>query len=435
MESSDEIKIIEKTEVTSEEILRIIRDGGEISREILKISDERLKISGDFIIKKEVTEEEKSQGLIPIPEIKKGIIIKDSDITGKFAIKGVDSDNKIKFFANIHFENVTFFEQVIIQNCEIGSQNQQIDPSFSFINCKFKKGISINHAGFSHFWLYDSEVEKDSRLDHVKFQKTANFHRTEFKMQIHVMHCRFAEYTYFDGVQFGDVAFFSGDKFLYKASFSESYDDINTKKTCKFFNRAIFQRVIFRRELSFDKAEFTKGLELIESEFNGPFSLKETIINNDTDPRNAHRHREIVFRSAKKAAEKHGFYVDAADHYFNEMVAIRHQKDRCIDILEWIFIERFLGYGVRIENIFYTWLGCVVAFTFLTWHYQGIVDIQNTNYFFNCFLFSLMKVSLPAFSAFDVNLSYKILEFTEAIIGTYLWAGIIASIGKKFLKI
>ena len=295
--------------------------------------------------------------------------------------------------------------------------------------------------------------DKDLRLEHVKIDKTANFHRTIFGGQVHVMHSYFGEYVYFDGANFLDNAFFSWCTFRYDTFFSNAVDAVNEPIPCVFNARAIFQRLSFHRKISFDNAEFHEGFEIIEPQFYGMLSLENTKIENDKDPRRAYRDQEIAYRWAKNTTENVGLNGD--DYYFEEMIAIRKQQENPIKrFLEWILIEKALGYGVRPWHIIGSWIYVVLIFTtfffiphvyaenifsigqinFIFTHWISLVTNDWGPYLINCLTLSTMKATIPAISPFQINDNYILLTYVEALIGTYLWAGVIASIGKKLLK-
>jgi len=401
--------IDEKTPENSKEVLDKIR-----KKEIIDYNNYR--ITGDIKIDKSILE---------MGQLESQITIKDSHIEGELYIED------IVFFGNIQFERTTFSGPVTIKNCRIDPGSRPSEPTFSFINCKFEKKILFDHIVFTHFLLKDSKIKRDVKFEHILFEKTANFHKTCFNGQIHVTDCYFTLYANFDGVVFGDVANFVRTTFKY-ATFFQKYVDKNKKvHFCIFKKRAIFNEVTFHEETVFDEAQFLDELIFKKSNFLYTLSLKGTCIMFLKD-------REIAYRKAKKASEDHGFYSDATHYYIDEMKAIREQKPWYIRIPELVLFDWFLGYGVKPERIIISWVGIVVLFAIGVYASKGISGVNGgdlINDWVNSLEFSIMRATTPGVIGFQVNDNFKIFAFIEALIGTYFWAGIIACIGKKFLRV
>jgi hypothetical protein len=223
---------------------------------------------------------------------------------------------------------------------------------------------------------------------------------------------------------------------LYRIFCKRIIDDRESKDNvhfCKFEKRVLIQNVTFHQRVLFDNAVFSNRLFLPESKFHNTLSLNNTKFSNPKD-------KEIAYRIAKKTAEDSGKYEDAAENYSCEMQAIREQKNKVMRYVEFWLFERAFGYGVKSERIFFSWLFIILAFalvfTGIATYNQGFGNLINDFGFW--FIFSLMKSTVPEFNLIlnppqPIGI-IELLVYLEALIGLFFWAGIIATISKRFLN-
>ncbi len=240
--------------------------------------------------------------------------------------------------------------------------------------------------------------------------------------------------------EFISNAYFYGSVFYNDANFYLSeFDGIATFTNSEFWD-----------DINFDGAKF-KGEEI---SFNGAMF---------EDP----SAQESACRRAKSICEKNGRRELAAYYFYREMEAIRKRKGvlsqryfplpkknrsiraetwsmiKCFfwyDIVEYIFVQGAFGYGVHPKRLMLSWGAIVIGFFLIYWIGNGINGAVG---WFDYLKFSFATAIAPGYIAtiispgstgFKLLPQYQAAAMAETIIGTFLWAGFIATFARKYMR-
>jgi hypothetical protein len=282
----------------------------------------------------------------------------------------------------------------------------------------------------------------------------------------------FKEPVDFTGSQFGSNAYFYESKFDGSVFQRSIFNGVANFRESKFISSAYFGFSIFYREANFYLSEFNRDAAFTKSEFLDDVNFGGIIFKGEKltfiDARfNDPRAQEDACKRAKSICEKNGDRESASYYFYREMEAIRKQKgvlsrsdfspqksDRSIraetwlmikrffwyDIFEYIFIQGMFGYGVHPERLMFYWGVIVVVFSILYSVGNGLNgDLQPFDYL----KFSLATAIAPGYIAtiispgstgYDLASEYQAVAIIESILGTFMWAGFIATFAKKYMK-
>ena len=140
--------------------------------------------------------------------------------------------------------------------------------------------------------------------------------------------------------------------------------------------------------------------------------------------------QEEACRAAKITQDRVGNRELADSHFYREMEAKRKQKSRLKQWLE-IPVQYVFGYGVRPFWVIRSWLLVILAFALVYWLGDGIGKDMS---FWQNLYFSVVTAATPGYGGFTPNPGYIVLASFQAIFGTFMWAAIIATFARKFMR-
>lgn len=221
-----------------------------------------------------------------------------------------------------------------------------------------------------------------------------------------------------------------------------------------FSGPAWFNGATFSGDALFKEATFNEDVEFGGAKFEGDVSTF----------RNATfffpRSMEEACRKAKNALAKAGNREEEEYHFYREMEAKQILKGirgnsglglgSCLktdtwtlwkffysDVLEWLFVQKIFGYGVHPRRVILSWFLIVVLFTLVYWIIDGMKGglLGTLDYFESSFATAIA----PGYIAAIINGArytplYHVSAIFETIIGTFLWAGFIATFAKRYMK-
>lgn len=112
------------------------------------------------------------------------------------------------------------------------------------------------------------------------------------------------------------------------------------------------------------------------------------------------------------------------------MEAKRLQKDWYVKYPEWI-VQKFFGYGVYPLRVILTWISIIIIFAIIYWHLNAIQPNSLLDYIY----FSVTTAATPGYGGYTLTQgsSQRIFAIIEAILGTFMWAAIIATFARKYM--
>lgn len=122
------------------------------------------------------------------------------------------------------------------------------------------------------------------------------------------------------------------------------------------------------------------------------------------------------------------------------MEARRKQKPWYIRYPEFIFIQLIFGYGVHPEWLMYWWILIITIFALV---YALGNAIYGATEPFDYLKISFATAIAPGYIAAIINPGsmgyrlipeYQAVAIIETIVGTFLWAGFIATFAKKYMR-
>ncbi len=274
-----------------------------------------------------------------------------------------------EFFENVHFKDTIFLMSAYLMKA-------QFFGDADFMRADF--GGNANYV--------DDKFSANAEFHDTKFARNANFMNAKFHINSDFSRANFAMYANFDVVEFIGYANFREAEFGGHASFREAeFRDYAYFREAEFCSKAYFDYDHFHREVSFKNAKFSNQ-----------------------------RSQELSCRIAKRKMEDLGNKKEADHYFYREMEAIRIQNGirgighdiyhppnnflerlhqfkfkiaqmpskikrfLIYDILEYIFIQRIFGYGVRPFNIAKAWLVVVFTLGSVYWIGSGVEKANNT---------------------------------------------------------
>jgi uncharacterized protein YjbI with pentapeptide repeats len=294
-----------------------------------------------------------------------------------------------------------------------------------FTGATFKGGVLFTRAQFDDEADFTgAKFESDALFGNTMFSRYANFSETKFKG------------VYFNRATFKEDTIFCGAMFRYEADFTGA----------TFKGNSTFVGAIFRGNAKFSRAEFEGNLLTFR---NSTFNIA--------------KYQEVACRKAKNVLAKAGNRDEEGYHFFQEMKAKRIQKGirgnsghglgDCLktrpwsfwkfikhDVLEYILIQIIFRYGTSPPHLFIWWCAIVILFSVLYWFGDGIMGITNL---LDCIKVSFAIAIAPGYFAAIINpgstgyrliSEYQIVAMFETIIGTFFWAGFIATFARKYMR-
>lgn len=302
--------------------------------------------------------------------------LKSTIIHGDVEFRGSNIGNSL-FFRYVVIDGSVKFDGGTNIKFVTRFSNAKVGGSGWFSGVTFGNFVNFSEAKFGGSLLFqNSSVGRDAQFYGINIKDEANFSETTFNKDVD-----------FSAVRIGGVT---------------SFDDSNIKKDAFFYGAKIGGR------LSFDNTTFG--------------TLKG---------------EEEAYLTAKNVFDNLGDRIEADKYFFKEMVAKRKQKDCYIKYLEKAILEYGFGYGVYPSRVMVMWLFVILIFT-IVYSTEVIYSTDNIVYDFNSFLSyfysSVVTAITPGFGTYRPIGNYQIWASIEAIIGTFLWATLIATFTRKYMR-
>ena len=374
-------------------------------------------------------------------------------------IRGIVNFSNTLFNKQIKFEGAMFSWEVNFLGAKFGEYAYFGRAEFGghayFNGVKFSGYANFGGTKFTELAIFRGvKFDRDAYFIEAKFGQGADFGRDEF-----------GGHTLFIGAEFGRHGDFSETKFgvhtnFEKVGFREDADFRNAKfgwyagfEEAEFGGYANFERAEFGRSVDFDYDQFRQNLSFKYTKFARP------------------RYQELVCRIAKRKMEDLGNKNDADYYFYREMEAKRiqngmkgieqkaHQpsnnirermsqfRDRMVqipsktkrfliyDVLEYIFIQRIFGYGVRPFNVAKAWLSVVFFLGVVYWAGVGVVRGNEPLEWYEYFYFSIVTAATPGYAGYTPATGfYTLIAGAQAIFGTFMWAAFIATFARKWQR-
>ena len=393
-------------------------------------------------------------------EFKKIIKLKEEKIREKIAISDYNFEGAIlanitlkdlKIDANLIFNNAQIWGDAWFQNLEISHDSHFSGAHFyggtSFIESKvemcavFEKTIFENSCWFGNCNLgYHSHFIDCSFGEFTSFSKTifgnTQFKNAIFKGQTGFSECLFKGPNNFENVQFGRNTQFGGNVFENETNFKSakfsgfvSFDKAKFNEFSTIFDDANFDTV------SFNGAQFNGDLIFTNAHFGNEikFSCIEItgILNCENTTFKLPAMQELLCRTAKQNNENLGDRSRSDQYFFREMEAKRLQKSKILSFFEWFFVQEIFGYGVKPWRLFTAWIVFICFFSVVYYTQNGIENIHSI---MDYIWLSVTTAVTPGFGGINPKPDIRIITTIEAILGTFLWAGFIATFARRYMR-
>lgn len=397
-------------------------------------------------------------------------------------------------FSSVIFNKVVMFDNSIFSE-ESRFSNATFNEHAGFCNVTFNKDVRFDNATFNTNAIFNNATFGGSanfnranialaQFDYANFRGNAIFNSATFDG-----YAGFVNTTFNKGVRF-DSATFCFDTNFVETTFSEyagfdettfrgpnaNFDRATFEKDTSFVNatfgmHAAFVNATFRGHTNFFGAAFRGDIRFIGTAFKKNAGFNGTKFEGDVLTfRDAKftlaRSQENACRRAKIILAKAGNREEEEYHFFREMEAKRKQKGiydtsyshpktyqtlraenltviwRLLwyDFIEHIFIQKMFGYGVHPKRLMISWAAIVLAFGMLYWYGKGLTGDQGG---WDYFKVSFATAIAPGFIGAIINQgsegyrlvpTYHFAAMVETIVGTFLWAGFIATFAKKYMR-
>jgi hypothetical protein len=247
------------------------------------------------------------------------------------------------------------------------------------------------------------------RLLNIFFERSVNFRNTTFKSN-----------AYFDGTTFAD--------------------DVS------------FERVIFKSDATWGDTNFNKNVIFRQSKFEGDHVSFGGSVFAFPEP------EEDACRRAKSFMAKAGHRYYEEDFFYREMVAKRKlnsvgkhnilkaenltnvdsiKRFLMYDIVEDILFQKIFGYGVRPWHVIGSWILLVIGIFPI---FYLIADGMNLGLFVRYIGDSFIIAVAPGYISTIINstarhtLPYHFVAYAELLMGAFLWACLIATFIKRYMR-
>lgn len=326
------------------------------------------------------------------------------------------------------------FEDCNVVSASIEITNSTFDGNVKFLNIFFKNLINFENTIFNESFLASGAT----------FRFGASFSGAKFN-----------EFTSFNGATF-DYACFSKAIFKKYAGFSETTFDDDADFSGAIFNKYLgFHVATFNRDANFSGAIFNGDNHLSGIRFAGDvLTFRNAIFNFP-------KFQEEACRKAKIELTKSGNRDEEEYHFYREMEAKRIQKGirgnsglslgylllktdtwsfwRFVwyDVIEYCLVQGIFGYGVHPRRVIVSWFSVIALFSITYWAIDGMKEglLGTLNYIEGSFATAIA----PGYIAVIINSTayasiYHKIAILETIIGTFLWAGFIATFAKRYMR-
>jgi len=380
---------------------------------------------------------------------------------GRFEISSVIKITNSIFLDDINFRGTLFKKSVILGGSIFHGNVIFADSLFyGMINYNSDLEWNIDYELISlirkNCYSDGSRLSGNANFNGCRFHKIADYSGCEFADRVYFNSCQFdgdacfSESKFHDGSYF-EGSFFKGDALFVKCSFHFAYFP-----NCKFcadthFNMSTFRlasqflKSSFDEDIFFNYSQFNDFTTFANCKFNNRFIISGTKFSVDyltfiqtsfKDPDS----QEIACRQAKNVLEKNGNREEAGYHFYREMDARRKQKPWYIRYPEYALIQMIFGYGIHPERLIISWVVLIAIFFILYQYYSGVAHPDE---WFEWMKFSfgaaiapgyIASISNPESISYKLSHTFQIAAMIEAVAGTFLWAGFIATFARKYMR-
>lgn len=392
---------------------------------------------------------------------RKKVHLRNAVIKGDLDVSKLDLPTKHVDRTEYQQARGLLLESKIISS-QINIVNSKFEGIVNFSNCVFEENGNFGGASFSKDAYFEGACfDGNALFEGASFSRNALFEEAYFGEMALFNRASFREGAGFDIASFSGCAGFDIASFSKEAWFIGTYfDGVVWFRGASFSKEAWFIEASFSKETWFNGASFSRN-----AMFNGASFRGDVLTFRDAsfaDPAS----QEYVCIKAKNVLEKNGNREEAGLHFYREMEAKRIQKGirgnsglsliDCLktdtwsfwrffwyDAIEWLFAQVMFGYGVHFERLVASWAVIVVLFSGLYYSGDAISGVSS--------VFDYLKVSFataiaPGYIAVILNPSnstggyrltsgcYQAAAMVETLLGSFLWAGFIATFAKKYMR-
>lgn len=360
-----------------------------------------------------------------------------------------------RFSKRANFRNATFKEDAFFRRARFEHCADFNGSVFGYANFEEAKFCWI--ARFREVTINGSAIFNNAVFDDNTDFSGATFTKNPIFPSDHV---DFENVTFSKKIEFNNVTF-AGNVYFNGASFIAFARFVNAT----FNNKADFDLATFGSYADFKNAAFNDNANFYNVTFRGYLNFRGAIVGDDLTFRNAvfskPKSQEDACRRAKNIFAKAGNRDEEDYHFYREMDAKRIQKgirgnsglgfkylffgtDKLFgwkffwyDVIEYYLIQVIFGYGVHPRRVIVSWFSIVIIFTLVYWAIDGTKGglLGTLNYIEGSFATAIA----PGYIAVVINSTihtpiYHAMAIFETIIGTFLWAGFIATFAKRYMR-
>lgn len=318
-------------------------------------------------------------------------------------------------------------ERIETINSEIKITNSKLEGVLNFGNAIFQKQVQFRN---------------------IKFTGDAYFIGSQFNKKTDFSDSRFSKYTFFDSAKFDGEAHFIGAQFSQNAFFREShFNGYSCFDGSKFDGDSLtFQNAIFKMPFAQEDA-CRRAKNVLERsgnkeeagyhfyrEMEGRRKRNGFINRISWTPRVSWNNIKVMWKSKKNSFKERILAI--ADILFGWV-----WRFVWYDLIEFIFVQKVFGYGVHPWWLMFWWGIIVIIFAILYHAGNGIMGATQP---FDYIKVSFATAIAPGYIAAIINpgnsTGYRLIsEFqavamAETIVGTFLWAGFIATFARKYMR-
>jgi len=402
-----------------------------------------------------------------LEKIQKGEPVEYDDVIveGDLDLSMLDLQTKTK--DEIDFLMLSESAKIVASSIQI--MYSEIKGSVIFSNCILQNKVNFAGSLFGYISSGGAMFEGDANFFDAKFGSSAFFGGAKF-----------IGIAIFRGAKLGGDANFSGTKFEGNADFigAKFGGDANFSGT-KFGGDVDFIRVKFGGNAFFGGAKFIGNANFWGAKFAGEaLTFRYATFANPES-------QEDACRRAKNVLERAGSKEEAGYHFYREMEGRRKRNGfingthwtpqtawtnilvawksknysfrkkisaladilfgwitRFIwyDIIEFVFVQKIFGYGVHPWWLMFWWGIVVIAFAILYQAGNGIIGAtQPFDYIKLSFATAIAPgyiaaIFNPGSTGYRLISEYQAVAMAETIVGTFLWAGFIATFARKYMR-
>ena len=374
-------------------------------------------------------------------------------------------------------------EEAKVVKSEIKITNSTINGIIKFDNAIFQKEIEFRGAQFSGDALFSdaqfsgstnflgAQFSGSALFGGAKFIEDALFSDAQFSGDAHFSEAQFSGYAnFFLGAQFNGSASFRGAQFSEFADFGYAQFSGSTNFLGAQFNgsagfwraqfsiSAYFSEAKFNGDAFFWGAQFSGSANFSGAKFNGDLTFREATFSSLADQGKACRKTKMVqAKIGNRDEEEYHFYREMEAKrrlhglFEEEEFPVKAQSLKAenllivknflwYDVFEYVFVQKIFGYGVHPWWLIAWWIAIVTLFAVTYWAGKGIGGAMTL---FDCFKISFATAIAPGYIAVIFNPAstgyriappYQAVAILETIIGTFLWAGFIATFAKRYMR-